>query len=154
MVIRGLTIGLVAAVALVVGALSWMGWTLALNAGHLLPSPSWLSALLPVLMAALVLSAGVPVRRFLRGQATRPLSPIRATRTLVLAQAAALTGAAVLGWYAGQLVCALSDLGMDHNRVVLWPLVATSVAGLALAVAGLLTQRMCRIPTPPEDHDR
>jgi Protein of unknown function (DUF3180) len=148
---RGLTTGLVASVALIVGALSWMGWTLFLNAGHLLPSPSWLSAILVLLMAPLVISAGVPVRRFLRGQAVHTLNPIRAARTLVLAQAAALTGAAVLGWYAGQLVCALSDLSLDHNRALVWPLAVTSAAALVLAVAGLLTQRMCRIPKPPEE---
>lgn len=148
---KGVTVGLMAAVTVVVGALSWMGWMMARDAGILLPTPSWLAALLPVLMAGLVISAGLPVRRFLHGQATRPLSPIRATRTLVLAQAAALTGAAVLGWYAGQIVTALSDLGLDHNKAVLWPLVATSAGGLVLGVAGLVTQRMCRIPTPPED---
>lgn len=148
---RGLTTGLVASVALVVGALSWMGWTLFLNAGHLLPTPSWLSVTVVLLMAVLVLSAGVPVRRFLRGQAVHSLNPIRAARTLVLAQAAALTGAAVLGWNAGQLVCAVSDLSLDHNRALVWPLVVTSAAGLVLAVAGLVTQRMCRIPKPPDE---
>ena len=79
------------------------------------------------------------------------LNPIRAARTLVLAQAAALTGAAVLGWYAGQLVCALADLNLDHNRALVWPLSVTSGAGLVLAVAGLATQRMCRIPKPPDE---
>lgn len=148
---RGLTTGLVATVAVVLGALSWMGWTLFLNGGHLLPSPSWLSSVVVLLIAALVLSAGVPVRRFLRGQALHALNPIRAARTLVLAQAAALTGAAVLGWYAGQLVCALADLNLDHNRALVWPLSLTSGAGLVLAVAGLATQRMCRIPKPPDE---
>lgn len=148
---RGLTTGLVAAVALVVGALSWMGWTLFLNAGRLLPRPTWLSAILVLLMAALVLSAGLPVRRFLRGQAVHTLNPIRAARTLVLAQAAALTGAAYLGWNAGQLVCAVSDLALDHNRALVWPLSVTSAAALVLAVAGLVTQRMCRIPKPPDE---
>ena len=71
-----------------------------LNSGGLLPPASWISAVLLAVMAALVFAAGLPVRRFLRGQATKPLSPIRAARTLVLAQAAALTGAGVLGFYA------------------------------------------------------
>ena len=52
-------------------------------------------------MAVLVIAAGLPVRRFLRGEAPS-LNPVRAARTLVLAQAAALTGAGASGWYAAQ----------------------------------------------------
>ena len=105
---RGLRLGHLVGVTLVLGGLSWMGWRLYLNSGSLLPPASWISAVLLAVMAALVFAAGLPVRRFLRGQATKPLSPIRAARTLVLAQAAALTGAGVLGCYAAQLALALA----------------------------------------------
>ena len=85
------------------------------------------------------------MRRFLRGRATKPLSPIRAARTLVLAQAAGLTGSAVLGWYAGLVPHAIADVDLPGYRDALWRLLTVCVAAALLAVAGMLTQRMCRI---------
>jgi hypothetical protein len=140
-------------IALVVGLVSWIGWRFYLNAGHLLGPASWVSAVLIVAMADLVVAAGLPVRRFLRGEARKTLSPIRAARTLVLAQAAALTGSAVLGWYAAQVAHALADVDLAGYRSLLWRLLALSAASMVLTAAGMLTQRMCRVD-PPSDRDQ
>jgi hypothetical protein len=140
-------------IALVVGLVSWIGWRFYLNAGHLLGPASWVSAVLIVAMADLVVAAGLPVRRFLRGEARKTLSPIRAARTLVLAQAAALTGSAVLGWYAAQVAHALADVDLAGYRSLLWRLLALSAASMGLTAAGMLTQRMCRVD-PPSDRDQ
>ena len=150
---NGLRWAQLAAIALVVGLLSWLGWRLYLNGGHLLGPASWVSAVMLVAMAILVIGAGLPVRRFLRGEARKSLSPIRAARTLVLAQAAALTGSGVLGWYAAQVAHALADLDLPGYRELLWRLLALCVASLVLTTAGMLTQRMCRVD-PPEDRRR
>ena len=104
-------------------------------------------------MGGLVLWLARPVRRYLQGRATTSLDPLRAARTVVLAQAAALTGSAAAGWYAGQLVVVLTDLSLDANRGRLLPLGALVVAGVALAAAGLVAQRWCRIDPPAEDDD-
>ena len=150
---NGLRWAQLAGITLVVGLLSWLGWRLYLNGGHLLGPASWVSAVMLVAMAILVIGAGLPVRRFLRGEARKSLSPIRAARTLVLAQAAALTGSGVLGWYAAQVAHALGDLDLPGYRELLWRLLALCVASLVLTTAGMLTQRMCRVD-PPEDHRR
>ena len=142
------------AIALVVGLVSFVGWRVYLGRGHLLSAPSWVSAVLLVIMAVLVLAAGLPVRRFLRGRATKTLSPIRAARTLVLAQAAGLTGSAVLGWYAGLVPHAVADLDLPGYRDALWRLLTVCVAAALLAVAGMLTQRMCRIDDGDEGRRR
>ena len=147
---RGLRWSQLVAIALVVGLLSWIGWRFYLNAGHLLGPASWVSSVLIVAMAILVIGAGLPVRRFLRGEARKTLSPIRAARTLVLAQAAALTGSAVLGWYAAQVAHALADVDLPGYRALLWRLLALTASSLVLAGAGMLTQRMCRVD-PPND---
>ena len=141
------------ATALVVGAVSWIGWRIYLNTGALLGPASWVSSVLLLIMAVLVVGAGLPVRRFLRGEATRPLSPIRAARTLVLAQAAALTGAGVLGWYAAQAAHALAELSLPGYRELLWRLLALCGSTAVLAVAGMLTQRMCRVDPPDRGQD-
>jgi hypothetical protein len=150
---RGLRWPQLAAIAVVVGLLSWLGWRLYLNAGHLLGPASWISAVMIVLMAILVVGAGLPVRRFLRGEARKPLSPIRAARTLVLAQAAALTGSGVFGWYVAQSAHALADVDLPGYRDLLWRLLTLCVASLVLVSAGMLTQRMCRVDPPDRGGD-
>jgi hypothetical protein len=146
----GLRWSQVAAVTLVVGLVSWLGWRFYLNAGHLLGPVSWVSSVLLVAMAVLVVSAGLPVRRFLRGEARKTLNPLRAARTLVLAQAAALTGAGVLGWYAAQAAHALADLDLPDYHSLLWRLLGACAGALMLIAAGMATQRMCRVE-PPQD---
>jgi Protein of unknown function (DUF3180) len=150
---RGLRWTQLLGVAVVIGLLSWLGWRIYLNRGHLLVQVSWVSAVLLVAMAVLVLAAGLPVRRFLRGEARRPLNPMRAARTLVLAQAAALTGAGVFGWYAAQVAHALGEVELPGYRDLLWRLMALCVGALVLMGAGMLTQRMCRVDPPPEDRE-
>ena len=147
---RGLRWGQLAGIVLVVGLLSWLGWRVYLDRGHLLGQVSWVSSVLLLAMAALVISAGLPVRRFLRGEARKTLNPVRAARTLVLAQAAALTGAGLLGWYAAQAALAVADLTLPGYRSVLGDLVAVGLSAAVLMVAGMVTQRMCRVD-PPRD---
>ncbi|HEY7721554.1 MAG TPA: DUF3180 domain-containing protein [Pedococcus sp.] len=148
---RGLRLSHLLGVALVVGGLSWIGWNLYLGRGGLLPPAPWVSAVLLAVMAALVFAAGLPVRRFLRGQATRPLSPIRAARTVVLAQAAALTGAGVLGFYGAELLIVLPDLDIPSYSALAWRLAALCAGALLLACSGMAVQRMCRIDRGDRD---
>lgn len=150
---RGLRLGHLVGVTLVLGGLSWMGWSLYLDSGRLLTPASWISSVLLAVMAALVFAAGLPVRRFLRGQATKPLSPIRAARTLVLAQAAALTGAGVLGFYAAQLALVLPDIDLPSYRSLMWRLLGLCLGAVLLAAAGMATQRMCRIDGGERDEE-
>ena len=149
---RGLRWAQLAGIALVVGLLSWLGWRLYLNAGHLLGPASWVSAVLLVAMAVLVIGAGLPVRRFLRGEARKTLSPIRAARTLVLAQAAALTGSGVLGWYAAQAAHALA-----RRRPAGLPRPAVAAARALRGVAGAHDRRDAHpadVPRRPARGDR
>jgi hypothetical protein len=118
--------------------------------GSLLPRPPWIAGVLLVVMAGLVIWLARPVRRYLEGQATVPLDPIVAARTVVLAQAAALTGAAAAGWFVGQLGVVLGDLSLVANQERVLPLVLLLLASLTLAVAGMVAQQWCRIEPPDE----
>jgi signal transduction histidine kinase len=150
---RGVSVRLVLVVALLTTAVAWIGLRLWFDAGHALPGASWGGAVLIVFMAVGVYFAGLPIRRFLRGEATRPLSPLRAMRTLVLAQAAALTGALVAGWYAAQALVLLPDADVDSVRAAMLRSLALCVSGVLMVVAGLLVQSMCRIDDQDLDHD-
>ena len=142
---RGVSIRLVVLLALAVTAIAYPGvraWT---GQGHELPPTPWGAVIVLVFMACGVFFAGLPIRRFLRGQAKKPLNPLRAMRTLVLAQAAALTGALVAGWYLAQVVVLFPNLDIDSVRAVAVRLGALSAAAVLMAIAGLVAQAMCRV---------
>jgi hypothetical protein len=149
---RGLTLRLVLAVGVVAGGFSYLGLRLWTSQGHQLPPASWGGLIVLVFMASGVFFAGLPVRRFLRGQATKPLNPIRAMRTLVLAQACALTGAVVIGWYAAQVLLLLPDLDVSSRRTLAIRFAALAAGGVLMVISGLTVQAMCRVDK--HDHGR
>ena len=119
------------------------------NGGTSLPLP-WTAVAGTAALVIVVIAAGLPVRRWVRGRRDRPLDPLVAARTVVLAKAAAYGGSLLTGWYAAQALALAPDLmGERLTRFVL-----ALVAGLfavGIAVAGLVVQRWCRVP--PSDSD-
>ena len=142
---RGVSIRLVLVLGLATTGFAYLGLRIWDVQNSLLLQTSWAALIVLVFMACGVFFAGLPVRRFLRGQAKKSLNPMRAMRTLVLAQAAALTGALVAGWYLAQALVLLPDFDIDSRRALVLRFSALSAGGLLLAVAGLLTQGMCRV---------
>lgn len=108
-----------------------------------LPLPIVLSGL-----AVLVLVLALPIRKRLRGD-PKPLSPFYATNVLILAKSSALTGAVFAGAAAGLLVFVLTlpVVVFDERG---WVTLVTALAGLLLAVAGVIAEHFCRIP-PSDD---
>lgn len=150
---RGVTIRMVLLVGLVVTAFAYLALRAWTGQGGALPQASWAALIVLVFMASGVFFSGLPVRRFLRGRATKPLNPIRAMRTLVLAQASALTGAMVTGWYLAQVLVLLPDFDVQSRRVLGLTLMAMAGGGVLMVVAGLVVQAMCRVDTPDPDGD-
>ena len=150
---RGVTIRLVLLVGLVATAFAYLVLRIWTEQGGVLPPAPWGALIVLVFMACGVFFAGLPVRRFLRGQARKPLNPIRAMRTVVLAQASALTGALVTGWYLAQILLLLPDFDIASVRSLVWRLAALAAAGVLMVVAGLVTQAMCRVSKDHDDSD-
>ena len=138
-------VALVAAVVgfALVGPLEMLGLTLTR-----LP---WTAVAAVLLLAGTVLVLGWPVRRWNRGHRDRPLDPLRAARTAVLGQASALAGAALLGWYLGQVVHLLPDVAYPLPRQSVTSLLVASGASAVLLVAGLVVERWCRLPEDDDD---
>ena len=133
-----------------VAALTWLGFSTLAGRGGLPPQVPWLVVAVEVLIAAIVFTLGWAVRQFLRGK--RPnLDPIRAARTAVLAKASCYTGALLAGWYGGQTVVLVTDLGTHGNggRAVAAGIATTGA--VVLAVVGLVVEWFCRIPPPKDD---
>jgi hypothetical protein len=100
---------------------------------------------------ALVFMA-VPVRRHVKGTATRRIDPLYAARVVYLAKASSITGT-LLGAFA------LGGLAYLLSRAVL-PGIGSSVpnavavgGGVVLTVCALIAERMCIAPPPDDDND-
>lgn len=141
----GVRVRLLVAVAVTVGAL---GYAALKVTGGGIPGPTWAGVVLLAFMAAGVYFAAVPVKRLREGRAGRPVSPLRAARSLVLGQAGALTGAGLFGWYTASALLLLPDLDVESQRTRAVVLGGHAAAAVLLAGAGLAAQRMCRVDPP------
>ena len=144
-------------VALATTVLGYVAGLVITRDGTLLQRPPWGAGVLLVVMGGLVLWLARPVRRHLRSGNRTSLDALRAARTVTLAQAAALTGAAATGWYLGQVVVLLGDLSLVANQERLVPFGIMTLAAVVLAVCGMVAQAWCRIdrdddePPPADD---
>ncbi len=85
------------------------------------------------------------VQRLVAGTGTTHVHPLYAARILALAQATALTGAVVLGWYGAQVVRLLPDSDIPSQQEDILRLAALGVGAVLVSGAGLLVQRWCRV---------
>ena len=144
-------------VVLAVTALLGYGVSLVVTrGGSLLQPPPWPAAVLLLVIGGLVVWLARPVRQHLRSGRRTSVDGLRAARTVVLAQAAALTGAAAAGWYLGQLAALLGGLELVANQERLLPFGLSLLASVVMAVCGMVAQAWCRIDPedePPADED-
>ncbi|RPF19776.1 DUF3180 domain-containing protein [Myceligenerans xiligouense] len=134
-------------VAVLVGV-AVVGWPVlrSLEAnGVYLPMVPWLVDVAIVVLAAAVFRFGWTVRAYQKGD--RPsLDGLRAARTLVLAKAAALTGALLGGWYLAQVLLVLPDLAVEPRRDKAIAAAVAVVCAVGLSVVGLVVERFCQLP--------
>jgi hypothetical protein len=138
-------------VALVAGVVSWVALNTWTGSGGNPPPLPWASVAGTAALVAIVIAAGIPVRRWVRGRRDRPLDPLVAARSAVLGKAAAYGGAVLTGWYLSQAALVLPDLvGVRRER--LFVALVAAVAAVGLSAAGFVVQYWCRIP-PSDDDD-
>ncbi len=149
----GIRARVLVAVALVVGGASWVVLKLLEGGGRDLPSTSWLAVLIFVALGLGLLLAGRPVKRLLAGRAPRPVNPLYAARVLAMAQAAALAGAAFVGWYVAQILLLVPDADIPSQQQQILVLGVLALAAAGIAAIGLLVQRWCRLDEPDPRQD-
>ena len=154
---KGARIGTTLLIALASTAVCWVlldTWT---GQGREAPPLPWTAVFGTVALVLVVIAAGLPMRRWQRtppadrSGVRRPIDPLVAARTAVLAKAAAYGGALILGWYLSQGLVLLPDLLGDRLTRFVIALVAAAAAA-ALSVAGFVVQRWCRVP--PDDDEK
>ena len=101
-----------------------------------MPLPGWVAIAVMVFLGASLLVAGWQVRKVRDGRPDGTVSALRAARTLVLAQAAALTGSVLVGWYIANVLVLLPNADVQSQRDRILPFVLHAVVALLLAVVG------------------
>jgi len=148
---RRTPIGSLIAVLVAVAVLGWLALRSLEGRGVYLPVVPWLVYVAILALAGAVFWSGWTVRSYQKGK--RPsLDGLRAARTLVLAKAAALTGALLSGWYLAQVLVVLGDLAIEARRDRAVAAGIAVLCSVVLAVVGLVVEKFCELP--PSDKDR
>jgi hypothetical protein len=106
-------------------------------------------------VAALVVAFAWPIRRAVKGKATKHLDPFRAMRTAVLAKACSLSGSLVLGFGIGITLYLLTRSVVPPVDTI-WLAVATAIGAALLLAGGLIAEAFCTLPpddTEPEKEE-
>ncbi|WP_104181123.1 DUF3180 domain-containing protein [Arthrobacter sp. B0490] len=138
-----------ALVGLVAGFVGWLVNWLATRNGFGTPTLPLTSLVTTAVIIGITLVFGRRVLRWRNGDHDRPLDPILATRTLVLAQACAYAGALSLGWHAGIFVDQAALLPVRSATAPLWGSAALMAGGIIMIMVGLVVEDFCRLP--PDD---
>lgn len=151
--VQGVRPGTGVIVAVLSAMACWLLLQVMRSLGGDYPVITWMGLVPLVALAVLVLVMCWQIRRYVRGKGTLRPSPQRGRGTLVGAQAAALGGAALLGWYVANALVHLPNADVPSQRVHLtWALVHAGAA-LVLSIAGFVGQAWCRIPPGDDDDD-
>lgn len=101
-------------------------------------------------VAVIVVALAWPIRRAVKGKATKHLDPFRAMRIAVLAKACSLSGALVLGVGLG-ITLFLVTRSVVPSASTIWLALATAIGAALLLAGGLVAEWCCTLP--PDDTD-
>ncbi|MER6928235.1 DUF3180 domain-containing protein [Kocuria palustris] len=149
--VKGLTVRLLAVLAAVAFMSGWIAQLVSESLhGPLLALPV-ASGIALLVFAAILLVAGLRVRRLRDGDREIRMDRTWGTVIAALAQAVAVLGALCLGWHAMLAVDQAALISLRTDQGPLWRCLFQVGVGVALAVVGWIVERFCRIP--PEDPD-
>lgn len=154
---RELRIRVLVGVFVVAGILSWAGARLWNSIGTL-PSVPLAAPIVLALIAVVLLATALSLRgRFKAQRERRPeakgVDPLMAARAVVFGQASALVAALVAGMYGGTGVFLLELLDIPARRDQAIYAGFSVVAGIAVIVAAIFLERVCRLPEDDEDNN-
>ena len=145
-----LTWGSVLLVFGVSGVVTWGLASLADAAGF---TPVYVPLTAPIaclVVGVIALWLANAVRQYLAGK--RPsLDPLRAARTVILAQASAYTGAMLAGAFLGYGISIAAEWGHEPRREAAIAAGIAALGALGLLVCGWVAERWCRVDPPERD---
>jgi len=132
-------------------AAGWLIELAMLTSGRAIVIPPITFGVALALIGILVIAGAIPVLRSVTRAARRPVDPFYATRVVLLAKAASLTGALFAGGSAAIVVFLLTRPVVTEAGSVSMS-IFTAVGAVVLLVGGLVAERMCTLP--PEDDEK
>jgi len=139
-----------AAVGLAAGVLGWAIAAFMLRRGVTPVSVSAATLAVLLIASAGVLWFGWAVHEY-KARRRPGLDPIRAVRTAMAAQAAAIAGSLLGGGYLGYAVGLARDWGHTPRRDVVVSVLLAAVAAAVLLGAGKVSERWCRADNDDDD---
>jgi hypothetical protein len=106
-------------------------------------------------VALVVVALAWPIRRAVKGKATKHLDPFRAMRVAVLAKACSLSGALLFGFGLG-ITLFLVTRSVVPAAGTVWLALATAIGAVLLLAGGLVAEFFCTLPpddTEPEEEE-
>lgn len=154
----GITVSAAVVAIALAFALGWLALFAWRSSGREYPLLPWFGFVPMALYAVLVLFAAWKVRQYVRSSpallaSTFTPTPQQARGTLVAAQAGALGGAMLVGFYAANAVLHLTTLDVESVRAMFVRAVVSLLAAALVSVAGFMAQWMCRLPEDDRDDD-
>jgi hypothetical protein len=144
---RATTWRLLVGIAALSGVVSWAVLRVWTNDRGSLPEVPWPTAVVIALFGASVLFSALLLRpRIRRKEGHRPVEPLVSARFGVLSLASSRAGAFFIGVYGGFLAIALTDLDIDYRRHIALVSGLCVLAAGVLVAAGLVLERVCRLP--------
>ena len=131
---------------------TWVVSDLSLRHCGWVPSLTPWGAVVALVIAVVVLVAGLAVRR-LRAHESTWMTPTGAATTAVAAQASAIVGALIGGVYAGELATALLTPPSPAMSSLAWSAGACLVSCLLWCGVGVLVEHWCAIDMSDDDED-
>ncbi|MBT1162072.1 MULTISPECIES: DUF3180 domain-containing protein [Bifidobacterium] len=112
--------------------------------------PWFISALL-LLIGVSVLIMALQVHKYAttdprKRAALKPLDPQKAVSTLVLAKSLGLVGAALAGWYGGQILMIIDHAEAQYYAQVILECAIACVVCVADMVIGIVGEWLCQLP--------
>ena len=129
---------------------TWVVSDLSLRHCGWVPSLTPWGAVVALVIAVVVLVAGLAVRR-LRAHESTWMTPTGAATTAVAAQASAIVGALIGGVYAGELATALLAPPSPAMSSLAWSAGACLVSCLLWCGVGVLVEHWCAIDADDDD---
>lgn len=120
------------------------------SAGRPTFTPAVTLPILLLLLGAVVVALAVPIRRATRGGSTAAVNPFRAVRIAMLAKASSIVGAVIGGLGAGLWIF-LVTRPVPPSLGSLGTVIATTVCGGLLVLAGLVAEHLCTIRKDDDD---
>lgn len=154
---KQLRVGVLVGIAVVAGVLAW-GVARMWSAFGTLPSVPVAAPIVLAVIAAALFATAFSLRSRLRAQREREpdakgVDPLVAARAVVFGQASALVAALVSGLYGGVGVYLLGQLEVPPRRDQAVYAGLAVVAGVAVVVAALFLERVCKLPDDTDDLD-